>query len=308
MKTNLTVPGLTAALLLLPASHALGQMTGTAHPEQLNDPITTSDQSSAAHYVKPSPAVPYTTAPAAATPSVSNPDAQIVTATTITSQPAPVSVAPPVTETAILSPAPAVDDPDGRIVTSVPEIPGGMHEGTVLRTELQTPLSTLQSHVGDTFLAATTQPVTQHGFVLLPAGSQIRGRVSYVHGGRRVGGPAAIRLQPDFITLPDGTVHRIYAEVIDLDNFGSAHINSEGTIVGTGHPKATLAALGLTTGSAAVAGALIGGGVGAAVGAGIGAGVGTIWWLKRDHQQELPTGTGLVFSLDQPLILTQTTR
>jgi hypothetical protein len=321
MKTPLTIPGLTAAILLFPASHAFAQTTGTSHPEQLNDPIVATDsasaQSSSPHYAKPSPDVPYTAAPTAVTPvvtpGVSDPDAQIVTtpapaATVAPQQPAPIVSSTPATQTAILNHAPVIDDPDARIVTSVPEIPGGMNLGTLLHAELQTPLSTTRTHVGDTFLASTTQPVTQHGVVLLPAGSQIRGRISYVHGGRRIGGPAAIRLQPDFITLPDGTVHRLYAEVINLDNFNDAHVNSEGTIVNSSHPKATLAALGLTTGAAATAGAVVGGGVGAAVGAGIGAGVGTIWWLKRDVQQELPSGTGLVFSLDQPLVLTQTTR
>jgi hypothetical protein len=33
----------------------------------------------------------------------------------------------------------------------------------------------------------------------------------------------------------------------------------------------------------------------------VGVGAGAIWFLKRDVQQELPVGTGLVFSLDEPL-------
>jgi hypothetical protein len=141
--------------------------------------------------------------------------------------------------------------------------------------------------------------------VLLPAGSQIRGRISYIHGGHRISGPASIRLQPDFITLPDGTSRRLNADVFRIEDLSNAHVNSEGTIVGGGHPKAALTAVAAATGGAAVTGAVLGGGVGAVVGAGIGAGAGTIWWLKREVQQELPIGLGLVFSLNEPLSVAQ---
>ena len=57
MKLKLTIASLAAATVLLPAAH--GQTTGTSHPEQLDDQITTSPApSSAPHYVKPSPAIP----------------------------------------------------------------------------------------------------------------------------------------------------------------------------------------------------------------------------------------------------------
>ena len=292
MKLRLTIAGLAAATVLLPAAH--GQATGTSHPEQLNDEITTSPApSSAQHYVKPSPAIP-ATAPADPTNPPTEP------APTVAAMPAPVPV-----QTSegrrLLAPS---ADPDANIVTSVPDVPGQLNVGTPLRARLQNPLSTQETKVGDTFLAELVQPVTQHGVVLIPVGAQIRGRISAVHGGRRLTGRASIRLQPEFVTFPDGTSHRIYAQLIDLDNFADAHVNSEGTVVGTDHPKATLAAIGLGTAGATAAGAVVGGPVGAGVGAAIGIGAGTVVWLRRDVQQELPVGTGLVFSLDEPLAVT----
>jgi hypothetical protein len=176
-----------------------------------------------------------------------------------------------------------------------------MNEGAVLYVELQTPLSTGESRVGDTFLAVLTQPVTQHSEVLLPIGAQIRGRISAVHGGRRISGRASIRLRPESITLPDGSTHPLSAEVAGIGQFSSSHVNSEGTIVGDSHSKAALTAVAAATGGGAIAGAALGAGVGAVVGAGVGASLGTIWWLKRDVQQELPAGTRLILSLDQPL-------
>lgn len=297
MKTKLTLAGLTAATLLLPAAH--GQMSGTSHPEQLDDTITAS-QADAPHYVKPSPAVRYADpSNTSAAPGAALPSGSLAQSSSAAERYQP--------ESSMLRRAssPAFD-PDANIVTSAPATrPGELGEGTLLRARLQTPLSTRESQVGNTFLAELVQPVTDHGVVLLPVGSQIKGRVSEVHGGRRVGGPASIRLQPDTITLPDGSIRRLHAQVVDLDNFEESHVDSEGTIVGSEHPRATLAALGLTTGSATVAGAMIGGGVGAVVGAGIGAGAGTIWWLKRDLQQQLPVGTGLVFSLNESLDMQQ---
>jgi len=290
MKLKLTIASLAAATVLLPAAH--GQMTGTSHPERLDDPITTApDPSTTPHYVKPSPDI------SAATPDTAASSVQS------SASPAPIDAMPapvPQDSSYVRRPLTVPADPDANIVTSVPDIPGQVNEGASLRARLQNPLSTKDTHVGDTFLAALVQPITQNGVVLIPVGAQIRGHVTEVHGGRRFTGRASIRLQPDVITFPDGKSYRLHAELIDLDNFADAHVNSEGTVIGTGHPRAALAAVGLTTASATVAGAVIGGGVGAGVGAAIGVGAGAIWWLRRDVQQELPVGTGLVFSLDEP--------
>jgi hypothetical protein len=288
MKLKLTIAGLAAATVLLPAAY--GQATGTSHPERLDDQITTApDPTTTPHYVKPSPAIRVT---APATTSDLATDSAPVAA-----QPAP-AIAPP--EVVGRRPLEAVNNPDANIVTSVPDVAGQINLGTMLYAELQTPLSTTETRVGDTFLAALTQPVTQHGQVLLPIGSQIRGRISEVHGGRRFTGRASIRLRPESVTLPDGTTHPLYAEVAGLGAFTTLHVNTEGTIVGDAHPKAALTTVAAATGGAAIAGAALGGGVGAVVGAGVGASLGTIWWLKRDVQQELPAGTRLIFSLDQP--------
>lgn len=298
MKLRLTIAGLAVATVLLPVAHA--QTTGTAHPEQLDDQITTApDPSTTPHYVKPSPYV--RAAAPAATPSdvaiTAEPAPTAATPAQVESMPAPVPASIAAQTASVRRP---LADPDAGIVTSLPDVPGQISLGTMLYAELQTPLSTSETRVGDTFLAALTRPVTQHGEVLLPIGSQIRGRISEVHGGRRITGRASIRLQPEAITLPDGSKHPLHAEVAGLGEFSTLHVTSEGTIVGDAHPKAAATTVAVATGGAAVAGAALGGGVGAVVGAGVGASLGTIWWLKRDVQQELPAGTRLIFSLDEP--------
>ena len=180
-------------------------------------------------------------------------------------------------------------------------LPHQLIDGTLLKARLQQTIATKTTPQGTAFSAELLQDVGHHGEIMLPAGSVLHGRVTAIHGGMRIGGPASIRLQPQTVTLPDGTIYALTADVVDVDGLSDTHVNEEGSIQGKTHPKATAAALGLTTLSAMAAGAVIGGGVGAAVGASIGAGVGAVWWLKRDHQETLPAGTNLTFALGQPL-------
>ena len=194
-------------------------------------------------------------------------------------------------------------DGDNGIVTSVPEIPFQLNAGTVLRARLEQTISSENTPVGTRFSAQLLHEVSHRGEVLLPAGTMVRGRLTKVHGGKRITGAASLRLQPETVTLPDGTTYAFHATVSGLENFEDAHVNDEGTILEKTHPEIDAAALGLTTTAAAVTGAVIGGCVGAAVGATVGAGVGTYMWLNRDHQAMLPAGVSLLLSLDEPLQL-----
>jgi hypothetical protein len=306
MKTSTSL-SLTAATLL--CAHALAQTSGTSHPELLPDTTpATSD-----HYVPPThtdtdtptQAIPAPTPAPGATFTVIGPPVAVAAGT-------PLAVQAYAGDSKLVrraEPTPVVtDDLNSGIVTAVPVGPNELAAATRLRATLDQDISTQATIAGTRFTAVLTADAGHDGRVLLPAGSLIHGRITQIHGGRRIGGAAAIRLQPTDVTLPDGTSYRFAAEVVDLDHFEDSHVNSEGTIVANGHPKATAAALGLTTGSAVIAGAMIGGGVGAVVGLGVGAGIGAIWWLKRDREQLLPKGTELVFSLDSPLDLTPAVR
>ena len=328
MKRKLSLPQIAAAAIVFVgtqgcvlASPGLAQTTGVSHPEDLSNdvaspppdstpaPAVAQGSSSPAgqdHYVKPNHASsndpeqdPQDTA-----------DAPAPAPALYTRTPLPAACSPATREVATRDKDPMIvtDDVNSGIVTEVPVGPNELPTSTVLRAELQNPISTTETRVGSRFVATLIKDVGRNGVVMLPAGTLITGRVTRIHGGHAISGPAAIRLQPDRISLPDGTTYRLEAEVIDLDHAADSHVNSEGTIVDNTHPRATLAALGLTTGSAAVAGAVVGGGVGAAVGAGIGAGVGAVWWLKRDRQETLPQGTSIVFGLDNSLKLTPVMR
>jgi hypothetical protein len=286
---NLKLPlSLLAAALLLPQLSA--QTTGTAHPEALDDNIVSGDPApqQPQHYVKPSPAVPMATTPGA--PTLNTRSEEVY--------------GPYVPYKGTVSRATATsvtDDPTSGVVMDVPTGPDELPIGTRLIAQLQTPISTRITPAGTLFTAALIADVMHHGRVLLPAGAIIHGRITQIHGGRRIGGASAIRMQPDTVILTDGASYRLDAEVSDLDHFQDSHVNSEGAIVANSHGKSTGIIIGATTGTAVVAGAMLGGGVGAVVGLGVGAGIGTIVWLKQDHQQTLEPGTEIVFALNGPL-------
>lgn len=194
------------------------------------------------------------------------------------------------------------DDIDAEIVTSVPEREGEINEGTLLRVKMREQLSTATTEPGTKFTAEVMEALTNHGRVIIPIGSILEGQVTAVHAGRRISGAASLHLEPERVTLPDGTVYVIHAQLIDttLSNF---NIDREGTLKRRDRVKETLAVSALATGGGAAAGAMIGGGVGALVGAGVGAGASTVMWLKQERQATLQEGSRLVFSLTTPLVI-----
>jgi len=191
---------------------------------------------------------------------------------------------------------------DGDIVTSVPEREGELGEGTLLHVKMLQQLSTSSTEPGTRFTAEIMQPIMNHERVRIPIGSILDGRVTSVHEGHRISGAASLHLEPESVTLPDGTKYILHAQLIDttLSNF---NVDREGTLKRRDRVKETLAVSALATGSGAAAGAVIGGGVGAIVGAGVGAGASTVMWLKQERQATLKEGSRLVFSLTTPLIL-----
>ncbi len=291
------------AFLLLPAG-LLAQMTGTSHPEALNDTIAITPTQTQ-HYVKPSPAVP-----AASTVQTEMPQPVLVERVPppATLPPASSPYVPDETGGVSRAELNVTDDPTSGVVMDVASAPHELPAGTLLHTRLATEVSTVATERGAVFSARLLQPAVRQGEVLLPAGAILTGRVAQVHSGNRMHGGALIQLVPEWVTFPDGARHRLQAQVVDLPSVKDASVNGEGVIHGKTNVKGTAAGVGLTTASATVAGAMIGGGVGAAVGATVGVGVATVWWLRHEQEQTLPENTEIVFSLNRPLLVEPGTR
>ncbi|MBS1821200.1 MAG: hypothetical protein JST61_04395 [Acidobacteria bacterium] len=278
MKTRMT----TAALFAFAALPLAAQTTGVSNPDPVTIDATSADASSAAPAASP------------AKPSAAKAATEDVYGAYVPYK-GPGAVA-------VSAPQAVPADVDSQIVTSVPETIGEINEGTLLRVRMREQISTSTTEPGARFTGEIMEPVMNNGQVIIPIGSVLEGQVTEVHSGRRISGAASLHLEPRTVTLPDGTVYTIHAQLIDT-TLSSFNVDREGTLKRRDRARETLAVAALTTGSGAVAGAMLGGGVGAVVGAGIGAGATTVMWLKQERQATLVKDSRLVFSLTTPLIL-----
>ena len=215
----------------------------------------------------------------------------------------------PMVATARIEPAPLPDTrkdnglrpADGEIITHVPGSADSLPQGTLLKARMLVELSTMYTSVGAPWTAELTAPVERDGRVLIPAGAILSGKVTEVHGGRRLSGQASLHLQTVCVTLPDGLSLGMHAHVIDTDFNRQLKVDDEGTLQHRDHRKEEAGVLALTAGSGAAAGGILGGLPGALVGASVGAGVSTVLWLRQDRQAELPKDTIVTFELSRPL-------
>jgi hypothetical protein len=284
----------TALFALAAAAPAMAQTSGVSSPPPAMIETTPEDAPTPVLLTKPSAATP--AQPAAQNQSQSQPQPAVHSY-----HAAPAPAYDPDADVVTTAPSPHTENYDAGVVTDVPSRPNEVPPGTLLRTRIQQTISTVNTPLFTPFTATVVAPMEREGRVVIPIGSVVHGRVTQIRGGRRISGAAAIHLLPESVTLPDGTIYTLHAQVADTDQYNVSRVDTEGTVIRRDHPLSTLAAMSMTTGGAAAAGAVLGGGVGAVVGAGIGAGVSTVWWLKQDRQEEIPQDTGIIFTLVGPM-------
>jgi hypothetical protein len=170
-----------------------------------------------------------------------------------------------------------------------------------MKIRLRETLSTRFTPEGSEWSGDLIEPLVRDGQVLVPAGSLLRGKVTQVHGGKRIHGQAEIHLTTLSMTLPDGSTRGMHAQVIDTDLNHALRVDREGTILHRDHRAEEGGVLAVTVGAGAATGAVIAGVPGALVGAGVGAGVSGVLYLKEDKQAELPKGTIVTFELTRSM-------
>jgi hypothetical protein len=200
-----------------------------------------------------------------------------------------------------LNERPESADPDGDIVHPAPLGPGELGEGTTIRVRLMGRLSTSDSQPGESFRTEVASDVIQNGQVLIPAGSQIDGKVISVSSGR-AGGHGSMRLRPETVTLPDGSHFRLYAQLSEAPG-STNRIGNEGLVTPGSRLKKDGIEYGGAVGAGAVTGAVLGGPGGALAGTIIGASVISVHLLVSHPQATLESGTVLLFTLSEPLNL-----
>jgi hypothetical protein len=192
-------------------------------------------------------------------------------------------------------------DPDGDIVHPRPPRPGELPEGTTIHVELLDMLSTTISERGEAFRGRVNADVLQGDKVLIPAGTEIDGRVADVSSGS-LGGHGSMRLQPEMMILPDGSRFQFRAE-LNGTRGSRTQMGNEGAVVPGSRLKRDGIEYGGAVGAGATTGAIVGGPVGALTGSLIGAGLVTVHLLVSHPQATLEAGTTLEFVLSEPLQL-----
>jgi hypothetical protein len=131
--------------------------------------------------------------------------------------------------------------------------------GTVIPVRLQDPLDTAVNKTGDTFRAVVDEDILVGNSVVVPRGSLVEGKLTYVERSGRVKGRAAMSMQ--FVSLQvDGRTYPLQTEILSFE--AEATKSEDATKVG------------VASGIGAAIGAIAGGGKGAAIGAAVGAGAG----------------------------------
>ena len=264
-----------------------------------NDDITTTEQAPAAPAAAtkpaPAPVPPPADAPAPPPVATSNPDAGIVE----TPLPPSASSSNALNARGFDS---SKDNTDEGIVTYVPGPANALPEGTVFRISMLQDIEAYNTAPNTPFSGKVTQDIMRNGKVIVPAGSELHGRVVYATSASRLHGGSTLHLRADEFVLPDGTRYHVHAQVIDTQG-SDTNAKGEGNIVPSAEVKRNLAVLGAGAGGGAIVGAAIGGGVGAIVGSAIGAGAATTHWLLVERSANLPASSVLIFSLTDPMVL-----
>jgi hypothetical protein len=300
-------PILAFASLMLAATALVAQdasqsnpYQGTSNPPQ--EDITTSEQQQP--IAKPSPAHPMSpetqAAPAQPQQSAARPsNAPVPMAYGDGTDDGIVGVAPSSNPTLTVRGASA--DPDSDIVHPAPLPPGVLGEGTLIRVQLTTELSSALSQVGQPFRSRVATDVLQDGNVIIPAGAEISGRVAQVSSGH-FAGKGSILLAPDTVTLANGNKFQLRAVVVSTPGT-NAKVGSEGIITPGSRLKRNSLMYGSVAGGGMIVGAIVGGPPGMLVGGLIGAGIVTTHLLVSHPQANLESGSYLMLTVTQQVQL-----
>lgn len=184
--------------------------------------------------------------------------------------------------------------PSGQPVTSAQpgqpaSVAGNVPAGTELAVRINERISTKTSRAGDRFDGNVVEPVTENGYVAIPKGTPVSGRVEEAHHGGHFKGRSVLELRLTAMTL-NGYEY-------PLDTHDTVR-----TRKGKGRRSAGI--IGGMTGAGMLIGGIASGGVGLAIGGAAGAGAGTaIAGGTGNHNLDIPAESIVHFRLADDLVL-----
>jgi type IV secretion system protein VirB10 len=172
--------------------------------------------------------------------------------------------------------------------------------GTVIPIRLLTRVSTKTSKDGDFINGTTISPITVDNQIVVPVGSEVRGRVADVRRPGRISGKGELTLSFQTLVLPNGVTIPIYTSLGGVGGEGKK--SDENSIEGDSSKGDDAQQVGTAAGTGAVIGVIGGGGKGGVIGAAGGAAVGVAGvLLSRGVDLVLEPGTTLEILLDRAL-------
>jgi len=176
--------------------------------------------------------------------------------------------------------------------------------GTVMRTRMNSTISSKTAKVGNTFTVTVTEPVySSNGVVVIPTGSTLTGKVDSVTPAAKGGKPGQIDVNFISVRLPNGRSRAINGSLTDLDA-GKSKSDNEGGVSGDKMKNRKIIFIGGGGAGGAVLGAAIGGGKGAIIGGLLGAGAGFLGEkFTKAPEAEVKSGTEFSVLLNQAISL-----
>ena len=177
-----------------------------------------------------------------------------------------------------------------RVVPTPPVVYYTVPANTVLNVRLNQTISSENARVGDEFTSTVTLPVYASGLEVIPAGSQVVGKVISVTRASRKSKAGTLGVHFVSLRLPTGIARAINGGLTNVSEDMNA--DSEGSVEAQSATKRNVVFIGGGAATGALIGAIAGGGTGAGIGAGVGAGLGVAGALfSKGHEVEVKSGT-----------------
>ena len=174
---------------------------------------------------------------------------------------------------------------------------------TMIRVKMNETITSESARVGDQFATTVMVPVYASGIEVIPAGSEIVGRVTQVIRATRKSKAGTIGVHFISLRLPTGIARAMNGDLTDV-TFETVNADNEGEIEGQSATKRNVVFVGGGAAAGALIGAIAGGGKGAGIGAGVGAGLGVAGaFFSKGHEAVVKSGTEFGVVLNQPLSL-----
>ena len=175
---------------------------------------------------------------------------------------------------------------------------------SVLRVRMNQTITSETARIGDEFTTTFMGPVYASGIEVIPAGSEVVGRVTSVNRASRKSKAGTIGVHFVSLRLPTGIARAVNGDLTDVVTDNDVNADNEGEIEARSATKRNVVFIGGGAAAGALIGAIAGGGKGAGIGALLGGGLGAAGAVfSKGHEAVVKSGTEFGVVLNQNLSL-----